>query len=432
MQRFVVDPDPFVRNLGFEALGRLCNAAGNTFTSAEVNYLIDTIVANRDPFARAGCAVALGCIHSQVGSMAAGFHLKTIVGVLLSLCSDPHPTVHFWALEGLARVADSAGLTFSGYVSSTLGMLAQLYATDTHNEEAASFITSNIEAEHSTPLIISRCVDSLINVLGPDLQDMDKARNLIFTLVGNFRLEENRLILIESSKCLRHLSLYAPTSLDQSQYVRGLQNDLDSSDKDVRDTAIDGLNDLMKRDAELVMKTATPGLEEKLWLALDQTPYHPGLQNIFRNWLQQTAIADAMLWIERCQSVLSKLRLKAEEPPPTTAAETAATTVDLQDEEVAGFATAVAGVPSENTETPKAGQEFLRWQTRSFAMSCLSELLSIVSQELLPDQTIPAEAALQQGVADIVRMAFSASTANVIELRIWGLKIIDQVLRVCG
>jgi hypothetical protein len=37
----------------------------------------------------------LGCIHSQIGGMAAGLHLKTIVGVLMSLCNDPHPVVYW-------------------------------------------------------------------------------------------------------------------------------------------------------------------------------------------------------------------------------------------------------------------------------------------------------------------------------------------------
>ena len=61
-------------------------------------------------------------------------------------------------------------------------------------------------------------------------------------------------------------------------------------------------------------------------------------------------------------------------------------------------------------------------------MSILSELLDLVAQAMLPDRTIPAETAIQSKVADVVRMAFTASTATVIELRIWGLKILDQVL----
>ncbi len=44
----------------------------------------------------------------------------------------------------------------------------------------------------------------------------------------------------------------------------------------------------------------------------------------------------------------------------------------------------------------------------------------------------PAQAALQGKIADVVRMAFSASTSSVLELRIWGLKIIGAVLKMFG
>ncbi|CRK28177.1 hypothetical protein BN1708_015105, partial [Verticillium longisporum] len=46
----------------------LCNACGNAFTNHEIKYLVDTIVANREPSARAGCAMAMGSIQKQVGA----------------------------------------------------------------------------------------------------------------------------------------------------------------------------------------------------------------------------------------------------------------------------------------------------------------------------------------------------------------------------
>ncbi|KAL1970296.1 hypothetical protein VTN77DRAFT_5456 [Rasamsonia byssochlamydoides] len=429
LQKFTIDPDPVVRTIGFEALGRLCNCAGNAFTNAQINWIVDTIVENREPNTRAGCAAALGCIHSQVGGMAAGFHLKTIVGVLMSLCNDPHPVVHFWALDGLERVAASAGLTFSPYVSSSLGMLAQLYIADTHNEEAASLATSNIEMIFPTPFVISCCVDSLINVLGPDLQDIAKTRNLILTLVRQFQLEENPAMVTQSSRCLDHLSLYAPSHVDFAAYVKRLQKELSSRSPLMREAAIRGLSNLMKRDAELVIQTATPTLEDEIWLAFDDDPESESLRSLIRNWLQQTALSHTELWVQRFQKVLTKTRTKAEDKKPVQAA----AAPELPDDEVAGFATAVAGAEQEDSgNDATAGQELLKWQTRNFAMSCLSELLSIVNDKILPDQTIPAEAALQHKVGDIIRMAFSASTANVVELRVWGLKILDQVLKMFG
>ncbi|KAK2751806.1 hypothetical protein FQN55_009249 [Onygenales sp. PD_40] len=430
-KKFTIQPDPVVRCIGAEALGRLCNSSGNAFTTNQINSIVDTIVENRDPSTRAGCAAALGCIHSNVGGMAAGFHLKTIVGVLMSLCSDPHPVVHFWALDGLGRVADSAGLTFSAYVSGCLGMLARLYASDTHNEEASSIPTSNLESAFPTPAAISRCVESLINVLGPDLRDISKTRDLIFTLVKEFQLETSTAIVAESSKCLENLSLYAPNHVDFAAYVHWLQQELGSSNLLMQDAAIQGFNNLMKRDPDLVIRTASPNLEDELWLAFDSVPNNEALKNIIRNWLEQTGLTDTDVWIQRCQKVLTKTRSKLDDAPAPMTAVTA-TVHDIPDDEVAGFATAVAGEQGNPTEESAAGQELLKWQTRNFVMSCLSELLSMVSKQLLPDRTIPAETALQDKVGDIIRMAFSASTANVIELRVWGLKIIDQVLKMFG
>lgn len=426
VQRFTIDTDPIVRNIGVEALGRLCDNSGNACTNTQVNWLVDTIVANREPNTRAGCAAALGCIHQQVGGMAAGLHLKTIVGVLMSLCNDPHPVVHFSALGGLERVANSAGLTFSPFASGALGMLAQLYNADTHNEESAALATSNVEMLFLTPVVIGRCVDSLINVLGPDLQDVAKTRSLILTLLRQFQLEENAALVTESSKCLDHFSLYASSYVDFAGYVKRLQTELRSDNIFTRNVAVRGLSNLMKRDATSVVETASETLEDDIWLAFDDAPDNVSLKNMIQEWLQQTALTEADIWIQRCQNIMTKTRTKVE-LPPTTAMQAA----DIPDDEVAGFASAAAAEgQGDATNEAISGQELLKWQTRNFAMSCLSELIAAVQEAILPDQTIPAELALQSKVGDIVRMAFSASTASVIELRVWGLKILDQVLTV--
>jgi hypothetical protein len=429
IRTFVIHQDQYVRSIGYEALARLCNSSGNAYTNQEIKYLVDSIVGNREPSARAGCAMALGCIHSQVGGMAAGFHLKTILGILMSLCNDPHPTVHFWALEALSRVADSAGLTFSGYVTSTLGMIGQLYVADTHNEDVASTATSNLELELPTTAVLARCVDSVINVLGPDLQDLSKARELILTLVRQFQKEETMLVVGGSLKCLEHLALYAPGHMVFADYVVLLQKDLNSEYPELRDIAIDGLYNLMKRNSEDVVMVAETGFEDQLWLALDSDPSHDGIRNVIRNWLQQSCLSETARWLQRCQTVLSMTRPKAEETITVTKA---SAIPDLQDEEVAGFASASGAVKDDGTVAAGSGQEPLRWQVRTFAMSCLGEMFILISKAIPPDGSIPAEMALQRKIADVIRMAFSASTSNVIELRVWGLKIIDSVLKMFG
>ncbi|KAJ9641160.1 hypothetical protein H2204_002838 [Knufia peltigerae] len=426
--RYVCNADQNLRHLSARAIGRLCNLAGTQFTNKEVKDLIDMIVANRDPSARAGCALALGYIHAEVGAMAAGLHMKSIVGVLLSLCSDTHTTVHYWALRGLVQVADSAGLAFSTYATSTLGLLAQLYSNDTHNEESASQATSNLELELFTPWALAQCVDSIINVMGPDLQDVSKARNLILILIGYLQNEASRRLRFESYQCLRHLMMYAPAHIQFSKYVLDLQENLSSDEELLQSSAIKGLSELMKRNASEVARVATSKLGDDLWSRLDDSPQDQSIQAMLQNWMQQTILLDTAEWIDKCQSILSKTRAK--NPPTHTATATAKTAMpDLADEEVAGFAAAAQG---EAAEVVPEGQEFLRWQTRDFAMRLLSESMDIVQAAMSAERVIHAEEVLQAKVAEVVRVAFSASTANVVELRIWGLRIIDQILKLFG
>lgn len=361
--------------------------------------------------------------------MAAGFHLKSIQQYLMSLASDPHPTVHFWALESLSRVADSAGLNFSSYVMETLGLIAQLYVADTHNEEAPLPGASNLEVELPTQMAIVRCVDSIINVLGPDLQDMSKARDMIMTLIGLFQQEGNTLMLVQTLRCQENLALYAPGYMRYTEYVKYLQSSLQSESVLYRDIALNGLYNLMRADANAVIKTADPGLDDQLWNILNQTPNQRVVHNIIRNWLEQTSLTETGLWVQRCQTVLTRtLRKEAKKAEQQTSK--SAGMPDLQDEEVAGFA-AAAGVNQEDTNGAQgATLELLKWQVRTFAMECLEELMTTVAKEAINNDEAPAVQELQQKVADVVRIAFSASTSGVVQLRIQGLKIVDHILKV--
>ncbi|KAK1640172.1 armadillo-type protein [Colletotrichum phormii] len=428
LRDFVIDGDQYVRSVGYAAVARLCNACGNAFTNHEIKYLVDTIVSNREPSARAGCAMALGSIQTKVGGMAAGYHLKTILGILMSLCNDPHPTVHFWALEALALASDAAGLSFAGYVPSTLGMLAQLYVSDTHHPEISSAITMNLEMELSTPAAITRCVDSLINVLGPDLQDSTKSRELILDLINQLQEEDDLLVQRATLSCFEHLSLYAPGYMHFDDYVKLLQKYLRSEYPILRDVAVDGLYNIMKRNPNDVINAAEKGFEDHLWLVLDTAPTHDGIRNILRNWMRQTCLTDTGLWLQRFQTVLKMTRAKAKEESDVGTKKSGGLP-DLQDEEVAGF----AGTAKDDQDN-KAGAEVepLRWQVTTFAISCINDMFVLIAKDVMTNGESAAQVALQNRIGDVVRMAFSASTSSVLELRVWGLKIIGAVLKMFG
>ena len=389
--------------------------------------LVDIIVSNREPNARAGCAMALGSIHSNVGGMAAGFHLRKIHGVLMSLCSDPHPTVHFWAIDTLSRVAESAGLTFSGYLPSTLGLVTQLWLSDTHCEEADSVGTANAETLLTTPAAIAHTMVSLINVLGPDLQDMSKARDLIITLVRQFDLDDLPLVQGQALQCWQHIYLYAPSHVNLTKYVGQLQRGLDSEERLVREIAVDGLYGLMRQNAEHILGVAAEGFEDQIWNTLDTSPDQDGVRSIVRIWLNQTSLTQTARWISRCQEILTRTvtrDLEAHLAPETKTQASAAP--DMQDEEVAGFA--LGDNKDDDSPNGTAGQELLKWQIRAFAVQCLNDVLVAVARELHNNPKSSAGLIVQQRVSDIIRMAFLASTSSVIDLRIRGLKLIDQIL----
>ena len=370
--------------------------------------------------------MALGAIHSHVGGMAAGLHMKKIHGILMSLCSDPNPVVHLCAIQALSQVADSAGLTFSGNVTSTLGLLAQLWTSDTHTEQSISAHTSTVELEYPTSTAIAHCVDSLINVLGPDLQEMRKVKDLMLTLMREFEIDEAYEVQAESLKAWEHMNLYDAPHVELSSYMQRLQRNLDSSDSVVRNTAIDGLYNLMRRDAGHILSIGHQRLEDQLWMALNAEPHHEGLRNIIQTWLAQSSLTEADKWITRCQQVLTKI---SKDPVEASVAEPKSAAPELPDEEVAGFNVG-ENKDAASGNLPEAAQELLRWQVRAFALQCLSDLVSIIGKEMDADSESRAGQVLQNRVADVIRLAFLASTAAVLELQVGGLKLIDQILKV--
>ncbi|KAK5009032.1 hypothetical protein LTR28_003046, partial [Elasticomyces elasticus] len=430
LRTLIVDQDPYIRHVAASALGLLCSNSGSALTIGEVNFLIDLVVRNREPSVRAGCALALASIQSERGS--AGFQtLKDITGVLMSLATDPHPTVHFWALESLSRVAESAGLTFGPYISSSIGILGQLLMSDSHNAESSSLASSNIELEQpaSTIAVLARLGGALIDVLGPDLQDPSQAkvRDMILTLIRHFQAESRQDILVakESMHSQEHLNLYAPSHMNFGAYIQMLQANLDSASTEVRDVALEALNNSTRRDAEEVIRTAAPGLEDRLWDVLNSDPSQPAVKASFMNWLQQKALSDTRAWLARCTTAMTKSKASTEHAP-TTSRTVEAAGVDIQDEEVAGFNVAASATKDNEASESTSSQELMRWQVRRFVMDCLGELLDTVSKQ----SHAPAMLDLQARIGDVIRTAFSASTANVVELRIAGLRTIDQALKV--
>jgi hypothetical protein len=419
----LIDGDLVLRSAGSESIGRLASLSGTTFLTSQIKDLVDQVVNNRNPFGRAGCALAFGAIYSHVGGLAAGPLLKTTVNVLMSLSNDPHPIVHFWALNALARVINAASLAYAPHVSSTLGMLLKVYLMESHEREGGTLGNANVSGDCPAYPVACEIIDAVITVLGPDIQESSRTRSLILNLVHEFSLEDDEGISVEAIKCIQHFLMFAPEYANIPDLVKQFRGHLSSSRRPLKIASINALYQLVQKDALAMSRLGGDRLVEDLFGMLDDDSSVQGVRNVITSWLQQTAIHNPSAWIDLCQRIMSR----------TTASQQVvdAARQNLRDDE----GESLAG----NSQGAGHGHLTSRWRTQLFSLQCLHEICTIVANSGRREH-LDAIVARSKGitttsgllfsrVADLIKMAFTASTAYVTEIRLEGLVVLRDVIQ---
>ncbi len=424
----MVDGDHFTRQASSEAIGRLASIAGTNFLTNQVKTLVNEVVGNRDPNGRAGCALAFGAIYGYVGGLAAGPLLKTTVHVLMSLVNDPHPIVHFWALRALARVIDAASLAYAAYVPSTLGLLFRVYMSESHEPEGGSLNHVNIKGELPAYQAICQNVDAVITVVGPDIQESARTRTLILDLVHQLLREEDDGVCVEAMKCIQHLLMFAPDSVEIPELVTLFRGYLSSSRRSLKTASLNALYQLVQKDAFLISRLGGDHLVEELFALLDDDASVDGVRGIISSWLQQTVVDNPSAWIDICQRIMSH----------TTASQQASNAAmkrgDILDDEGQSLSVGTTGDSVQSDSRLVA-----RWRTQLFALQCLHKICVQVGSSGRREH-VDARYAQKLGVsmsglvvsrvADLVKIAFTASAANVMEIRLEGLTVLQDTIEV--
>lgn len=390
--------------------------------------LVNEVVGNRDPHGRAGCALAFGAIYGYVGGLAAGPLLKTTVHVLMSLVNDPHPVVHFWALLALARVIDAASLAYAAYVPSTLGLLFRAYMSESHEPEGGTLNHVNIKGELPAYQAICQNVDAVITVVGPDIQESARTRTLILDLVHQLIREEEGTC-VEAMKCIQHLLMFAPESVEVPKLVVLFRGYLSSPQRSLKTASLNALYHLVQKDAFLISKLGGDHLVQELFALLDDDASVDGVRSIITSWLQQTVVYNPSAWIDICQRIMSH----------TTASQQMSTAAtkrsDVLDDE--GQSLSIGAMTD---HAPGEIRLVARWRTQLFALQCLHKICTQVRHSgrkehidirLAHKLGIATSGLLVSRVADLVRIAFTASAANVMEIRLEGLTVLQDVIEVC-
>lgn len=397
--------DPVVRNVAAQALGMTCAVAGSAAAAEVIEYLIDEIVKNRDPDSRAGCSASLGYVLKHMGGRFAGLHLKTVVGILTSLASDPHPTVHFWALEAIAITVSSVGLSFSSHALSTLNELNGLYFQESHGDEMLSHASSNLEIRFPTYRIIARCVHALIDVLGPDLQESSTTQTLVYSMVQQFLLTNDYICVAESIRCSQELIIFAPDLIDFSMFVQPLTTYLlISYQTPIKSAAIDSLYQLIRTSSTTLFKYCGDRLKHDIWLVYDMDPSNQLIHDFITRWAEQTTETESLEWVSRVYTIFF---------------------MSLKDFHFKDIKNTLSEEKDDALVTDES-DEPLKWQTKVLAVQVLKHILRANFKNK------PIEDTKQNKVltktSDIIKIVCSSATAPVSELRLLGVELLNEIL----
>lgn len=345
----------------------------------------------------------------------------------MSLSNDPHPLVHFWSLTALATVINAASLAFTPFVQSTLGMLLKIYMSEAHEAEGGTLTNVNTGGDlHAFPLVC-RIIDAIITVLGPDIQESAKVRTLVLDLVQEFSHKEDEDILIQAIKCTQHLLMFASDHVDIPDIVTRFRTHLASNKRQLKLAAIDALYQLVQKDALVVSRLGGDGLVEDLFAMLDGDPDVDGIKSVIKSWLSQTAIHNPSAWIDLCQRIMLRTN---------TLQKAVNVVVNVDDEgESLNASTSVSNTAQEGSSSALTS----RWRTQLFALECLHDVCTAVARSQMKEHVhillakssgLPIHGFLVSRIPDLIKMAFTASAAYVMEIRLEGLVVLRDIIQV--
>ncbi|XP_055847565.1 HEAT repeat-containing protein 5B isoform X1 [Episyrphus balteatus] len=437
----LVSSNSTLRCAAGEALGRIAQVVGDSrFTAELAQNSFDKLKSARDVVTRTGHSLALGCLHRYVGGMGSSQHLNTSVSILLALAQDTSsPVVQVWSLYALSLIADSGGPMFRGYVEATLSLSLKLLLSVPH---------SNVDVHQC----IGRVLNALITTMGPELQgnmsSIITMRSSFMCAAAVMQAHADPLVQAEATGCLQQLHLFAPKHVNLSSLVPTLVKTLSSNYLMLRKAAVACLRQLAQREAKEICEHALTltaeecpgllitesGLPGVLFGMLDSESDSEMIKNIhdtITSMLQMLASDNLSSWLSLCKNVLTvAVETSTDETQKVELVDDNEDDNENDDDDVTEYHA------EENTSTHPAVQP--RWPTRVFAAECVRKIIStcesanpihfdlIQAKEM---QMIKSRGDyLILHLSDLIRMSFMAATSDSDQLRLEGLRTLQEII----
>ncbi|KAL5274805.1 HEATR5B family protein [Megaselia abdita] len=417
-----------IRYAASEAVGRMVQVVGESKFTAEMSQnIFHKLRSARDVITRTGHSLALGCLHRYVGGMGSSQHLNKSVSILLALSQDASsPVVQVWALYALSLIADSGGPMFRGYAETTLLLCVKLLLQVSQ---------SNIDVHQC----IGRLLNALITTMGPELQGESASlvtmRNSFLAASSIMQNHSDPLVQAEATGCLQQLHLFAPKYVILHSLVPTLIKTLSSHYLILRKAAVSCLRQLSQREAKEVCDIAFLvdnitndfGLPGILFAMLDLETDIEIIKNIhdtLTSMLQLLVSDNLITWLNLCKSILT-VNIESNNNESQKSEEDE---VDNEDD--------IEYHAEEDLTTHPAVQP--RWPTRVFAAVCVRKIISTceAAKSIHFDLVQAKEMQMikHRGhylilhLSDLIRMSFMAATSESDQLRLEGLRTLQEII----
>ncbi|KNE62075.1 hypothetical protein AMAG_07329 [Allomyces macrogynus ATCC 38327] len=396
--------DGAVRWVAAHVIGKVAElaAAGSAVASLS-QYLVSQIVENRDPDTRAGGALALVMVHVYTHS---SVNIKTTMGVLHTLCSDTHSGVAQWASLALSMLIEARSSDVYPYITPTLSVVCRQIMNELR------------------PVFVGRIIYGCVETLGPELQVSDKLRDLICQFTEYLLDWEGLEECAEAWRTVSHILLMAPTTYPVPKYAMALQTLLSTDHTTMRRAVLRCLCQMIQRNPDLTLAN-TVDLEQSLIRLAQDEPVlvQKSLASLVENATQPSK------WIDICRSLLNPAQAAQAGPggPGGIGGGAPNSGSDTEDdsEELA--------VTAQKIERK---QEQVKWSSQLTAIQSLRQVIHFLAMgknkeyhvNMVLAKSQPGGDWLVCRLGDLIRVAFTASTALTQQVRAEGLGLLEDVL----
>jgi HEAT repeat-containing protein 5 len=234
---------------------------------------------------------------------------------------------------------------------------------------------------------------------------------------------------VEAIRCIQHFLMFVPEHIDVPELITQFRTHLNSPRRPLKLASIHALYQLVQKDALLISKVGGDRLVEELFAMLDGDPSIEGVRNVISSWMKQTVVYNPSAWIDLCQKIMSRTTASQQ---ATDAATKSRPVFDDEGESLS------VGMTSDSTSGDQ-NRPTSRWRTQLFALQCLHDICITITRSGRREQLdivyarslgLPVSGLLVSRVPDLIKMAFTASTAYVTEIRLEGLIVLRDVIEV--